>query len=182
MPPGQIEAKRWPVLHQGDAPSFDAATWDLEFDGEVDNPLRFDWEAFQSLPRVALAGDFHCVTRWSVLGNHWEGVDLALLLQQSHVRPSARFALFTCDGGYTANVPLDAVSGDHAALLATHRDGEPLTPEHGYPLRVIIPRLYAWKSAKWVRRITLLADDEPGFWEQYGYHHRGDVTAEERFE
>jgi DMSO/TMAO reductase YedYZ molybdopterin-dependent catalytic subunit len=182
LPPGQIEAKRWPVLHQGDAPAFDPATWDLTIDGEVDAPLRLDWAAFQHLPRVALDGDFHCVTRWSVLDNHWEGVSLVALLERSGIRPSTQFILFTCDGDYTANAPLEAVTGDGLALLATHRNGEVLAPERGFPVRVIIPHLYAWKSAKWVRRITLLRDDRPGFWEQYGYHHRGDVAAEERFE
>lgn len=182
LPPGQIEAKRWPVLHQGDAPVFDPVTWDLTIDGEVDRPLRLDWEAFRALPRITLAGDFHCVTRWSVLDNRWEGASLAELLAKACARPTARFVLFTCDGNYTANVPLEAATGDGQALLATHRNGEPLTPEHGFPVRVIIPHLYAWKSAKWVRRITLLRDDQPGFWEQYGYHRRGDVATEERFE
>lgn len=182
LPPGQIEAKRWPVLHQGEAPAFDPATWALTVDGEVEAPLRLDWEAFQTLPRIALDGDFHCVTRWSVLDNHWEGVSLAGLLGQAGVRPAARFVLFACDGGYTANVPLETVTGDNPALLATHRNGERLAPERGFPVRVIIPRLYAWKSAKWVRRITLLREDQPGFWEKYGYHHRGNVAAEERFE
>lgn len=180
LPPGQIQAKRWPVLHQGDAPVFDAATWDLTIDGEVAAPVRLDWEAFTALPRIVLDGDFHCVTRWSVLGNHWEGVSLTALLERAGVRPDARFVFFTCDGDYTANVPLATVA-DGEALLATHLDGVPLTPEHGFPVRVIIPRLYAWKSAKWVRRITLLAEDRQGFWESYGYHPRGDVLNEERF-
>lgn len=181
LPPGQIEARRWPVLHQGDVPPFDPATWDLTFDGEVVTPLRLDWESFEALPRLTLDGDFHCVTRWSVLDNHWQGVSLGTLLARAQPRPGARFVFFTCDGGYTANVPLETVTGDELALLATHRNGEPLSPEHGFPIRVIIPSLYAWKSAKWVRRITLLAEDRQGFWESFGYHPRGDVNGEERF-
>lgn len=180
LPPGQIEAKRWPVLHQGDAPAFDAATWDLTIDGEVSAPVHLDWASFAALPRVALDGDFHCVTRWSVLGNHWEGVSLTALLDRASPRPGARFVLFTCDGGYTANVPLETIANGEA-LLATHRNGESLSPEHGFPIRIIIPSLYAWKSAKWVRRITLLAEDRQGFWESFGYHPRGDVLNEERF-
>lgn len=182
LPPGQIAAKRWPVLHQGEAPVFDPATWDLTVDGEVRMPLRLDWSTFQALPRSTLDGDFHCVTRWSVLDNHWEGVSLAHVLERAGFRPSARFVLFTCDGGYTTNLPLEIVTRRAEAILATHLNGEPITPEHGFPMRLVIPRLYAWKSAKWIRRITLLTEDQPGFWESYGYHHRGDVRAEERFE
>src|SRR6476469_1452617 len=181
LPPGQIEAKRWPVLHQGDLPAFDPTTWDFAIDGEVNSPFVLAWTAFASLPRITLDGDFHCVTRWSVLGNHWEGVSLANLLKQADVRPTARFVFFRCDGGYTSNVPVETITRDSDAILATHLNGEPISPEHGFPVRVIIPRLYAWKSAKWVRRITFLNEDRQGFWESYGYHNRGDVTAEERF-
>jgi len=180
LPPGQHLARRLPVLHHGDVPPFDPATWDLRVSGLVERPLRLTWPEFQQLPRVTVDGDLHCVTRWSKLDNRWEGVAARHVIALAGVKPEARFVLFHADGGYTANLPLAAFDADDA-LLALARDGEPLTPEHGAPLRVVVPRRYAWKSAKWLRGIEFLAEDRPGFWEEYGYHHDGDPWREERF-
>lgn len=179
LPPGQIAARRWPVLHQGEVPVFDAATWDLKVFGQVRRPLRLTWDEFQALPQTEMDGDLHCVTRWSKLDNTWRGVELRLLLDRAELTTGAAHLTFHSEGGYTANLALDAL--DEPILLATHHDGEPLTPEHGFPLRVIAPARYAWKSAKWLRGIEVLAEDEPGFWERYGYHNEADAWREERF-
>lgn len=180
LPPGQVPTRRWPVLHHGEVPPFAPDTWDLRVFGLVGTPLRLDWEAFSALPRVTVTGDMHCVTRWSKLDNRWEGVAARELLALAGVGPEARFVLFHAEGGYTANLPLAALD-DEDAILATAHDGEPLTPEHGAPLRVVIPRRYAWKGAKWLRGIELLAEDRPGFWEEYGYSPTADPWREERF-
>jgi DMSO/TMAO reductase YedYZ molybdopterin-dependent catalytic subunit len=180
VPPGQVVAKRWPVLHTGDVPPFDAATWDFRVIGLVSVPLRLTWQDVQALPRVTVAGDLHCVTRWSLLGRTWHGVLFTELLERAGVLPEAAFALLTGEGGYTANVPVSALRDDDA-ILALASDGEILTPEHGYPLRAIIPSRYAWKSVKWIRGIELLCEDQPGFWEGYGYHDNADPWREERF-
>lgn len=179
LPPGQIAARRWPVLHQGEVPAFDAATWDLAVSGAVTHPFRLTWGEFQALPQTEMDGDLHCVTRWSKLNNTWRGVELRLLLDRAGPTLAAQHMVFHCEGGYTANLALDALAGP--ILLATHHDGEPLTPEHGFPLRVVAPARYAWKSAKWLRGIDILAEDEPGFWERYGYHNEADAWREERF-
>ncbi|MDQ4099767.1 MAG: sulfite oxidase-like oxidoreductase [Chloroflexota bacterium] len=179
LPPGQIAAKRWPVLHQGEVPPFDPTTWDLRVFGRVARPLRLSWEEFGALPQTEMTGDLHCVTRWSKLDNSWRGVALNVLLEQASPTEEAAHLLFHCDGGYTANLALEAT--DELILLATHHDGAPLTPEHGYPLRVLAPERYAWKSAKWLRGIEVLTEDRPGFWERYGYHNEADAWREERF-
>ena len=180
LPPGQVLTRRWPVLHHGEIPPFDPTTWDLRVFGLVTEPLRLDWDAFQALPRVTVTGDMHCVTRWSKLDNRWQGVAAREILARAGVLPDARFVLFHAEGGYTANLPLAALD-DNDAILATAHDGEPLTPEHGAPLRVVIPKRYAWKGAKWLRGIELLAEDRPGFWEGYGYSATADPWREERF-
>jgi len=180
LPPGQYATQRWPVRHDGAIPPFDPATWDLRVFGLVARPLRLNWENVQRLPRVTIRADLHCVRRWSKLDNAWEGVPLRDLLRQAGVQPAARFVLVHCDAGYTANLPLAAVNRDDV-LLATAHDGETLSAEHGFPMRLIVPDRYAWKSAKWVRGIELLAEDQPGFWERYGYHSNADIWREERF-
>jgi DMSO/TMAO reductase YedYZ molybdopterin-dependent catalytic subunit len=180
LPPGQVLTRRWPVLHHGEVPPFNPETWDLRVVGLVEAPLRFGWEEFLALPRTTVTADMHCVTRWSKLGNVWEGVLARELLARAGVRPEARFVLLHAEGGYTANLPLAAFVDDDA-LLATGHDGEPLTPEHGAPLRAVIPKRYAWKGAKWLRGIELLAEDRPGFWEGYGYSATADPWREERF-
>ena len=180
VPPGQFVTPRWPILHHGSVPPFDPATWDFRVFGLVEESLRFTWEEFLALPRVTVTGDLHCVTRWSKLDNTWEGVAARELMKRAGVRPDARFVLFHAEGGYTANLPL-ATFDDDDVVLALKHNGEDLTPEHGYPLRAVVPKRYAWKSAKWLRGIELLAADRPGFWEEYGYSSSADPWREERF-
>lgn len=180
VPPGQFLTQRWPVLHFGGIPEFDASTWDFRVYGLVEHPLRFTWNEFRTLPRVEANGDLHCVSRWSKLDNRWQGVSLKFLLDQAGVLPAARFALLQCEAGYTANITLATARSD-AVLLAVAHDGEPLTPEHGFPVRAIVPGSYAWKSAKWLRAIELLDQDRLGFWEQHGYSSSADPWSEDRF-
>lgn len=180
VPPGQIVARRWPVLHQGEVPGFDAGTWDFRVFGLVRAPFRLTWDEVQALPRTTVNADLHCVTRWSLLDHTWSGVPFAALLERAAVEPAATFALLHGEGGYTANVPLGALR-DPAAILAVASNGDLLAPEHGFPARAVIPSRYAWKSVKWLRGIEVLAEDRPGFWEEYGYHDNADPWREERF-
>lgn len=181
VPPGQyLVGDRFPVLTAGATPGFDIEEWDLRVDGLVDNPLRFSWEEFEALPQVEVVADMHCVTSWSKLDNLWRGVHARYLLELASPTPEAGFVSVHCDRGYTTNVPL-AELYEEDALFATHHNGEPLTAGHGHPLRLVIPRLYGWKSAKWVRGIELLAEDRPGFWEENGYHSYGDPWREQRY-
>jgi DMSO/TMAO reductase YedYZ molybdopterin-dependent catalytic subunit len=180
LPPGQFFTPRWPVLHQGDVPPFDPATWDFRVWGLVRKPAAWDWNAFQRLPRIETAGDLHCVTRWSSLDHLWQGVAPGAILDIVGLEPEARFVLLHGEGGYSANLPLAALLEPDVVLATQHR-GEPLTPEHGAPLRAVIPGRYAWKSVKWLRGIEVLAEDRPGFWEVYGYSNAADSWREERF-
>lgn len=181
LPPGQSLTLKWPVLHYGSVPRFDPARWDFRVAGLVEHPLRFTWDEFNRLPRAHTTSDFHCVTRWSRFDNQWDGVALREILSLSQPLSNANYVLVHAEQGYTANLPLaDLDRAD--VLLATHHDGESLTPDHGYPLRLIVPQLYAWKSVKWVRGLELLERDQAGFWEQNGYHMRGDPFKEERFD
>jgi DMSO/TMAO reductase YedYZ molybdopterin-dependent catalytic subunit len=181
VPPGQFVSPRWPVLHQGDIPPFDAATWDFRVWGTVSNALDLSWEAFQDLPVITRGGDLHCVTRWSTLDHQWTGVHPRTVLDLAGIAPRARYALLHGESGYTANLPLKTLLGADV-VLATHHDGQPLTAAHGAPLRAVIPGRYAWKSVKWLRGIELLSEDKPGFWEGFGYHNNADPWREERFE
>ena len=181
LPPGQSLTLKWPVLHYGSVPRFDAKFWDFRITGLVENPLRLTWEEFNQLPRVDRTSDFHCVTRWSRFDNRWTGVAMREILARVKPKPEAKNVLAHAEQGYTANVPLADLDRDNV-LFATHHDGEPLTPDHGYPLRLIVPQLYAWKSVKWVRGLEFLSQDQAGFWEQNGYHMRGDPFKEERFD
>jgi DMSO/TMAO reductase YedYZ molybdopterin-dependent catalytic subunit len=181
LPPGQSLTLKWPVLHEGSVPQFDPAHWDLRVVGLVRNPVRRSWEEFNRLPRIATISDFHCVTRWSRFDNHWEGVAFREIIKLAEPLPEVRHVLLHAEQGYTANVPLADLERDNV-LLATHHDGEPLAPEHGYPLRLIVPHLYGWKSVKWVRGFEFLRSDAPGFWEQNGYHIHGDPWKEQRFD
>jgi len=181
LPPGQFPAKRWTVLHQGEVPSFDPETWEFRVWGLVERPLRLSWPEFQELPAAETSGDLHCVTRWSKLDNRWRGVaalDLAGLVRPL---PEARYVVLHGEAGYTANLP-DAGFLAPGVILATHHDGEPLTPEHGAPLRAVVPERYAWKSVKWLRGVEFVAEDRPGFWEEFGFSNSADVWNEERFE
>ena len=168
------------MLHEGKVPAFDPATWDLQVIGLVDRPVRLSWAEFQRLPAVEVTADMHCVTRWSKLNNSWEGVSGRYVVELAGVLPAAKYVLFHAEGGYTANVPLAAFAADDA-LLALKHGGEDLAPEHGSPLRAVVPTRYAWKSAKWLRGIEFLAEDRPGFWEGYGYDDNADPWHEERF-
>jgi DMSO/TMAO reductase YedYZ molybdopterin-dependent catalytic subunit len=181
LPPGQALTLKWPVLHYGSVPRFDPARWDFQVRGLVETPLRFSWAEFNALPRSRVTSDFHCVTRWSRFDNHWEGVAFRELLGRVKLGPRAGYVLVLAEQGFTANVPLVDLDRDNV-LFATHHDGEPLAPDHGYPLRLIVPHLYAWKSVKWVRGIEFLDHDVPGFWEQNGYHMYGDPWKEQRFD
>jgi DMSO/TMAO reductase YedYZ molybdopterin-dependent catalytic subunit len=180
LPPGQSLTLKWPVLHYGSVPRFDPATWNFSVTGLVTNPIHLRWDEFNQLPKVETTSDFHCVTRWSRFDNRWTGVSVRELLNRAQTKPSAAYVLVHAEQGYTANVPLADLLHDNV-LLATHHDGEPLPLDHGYPLRLIVPHLYAWKSVKWVRGFELLDHDQAGFWEQNGYHIYGDPFREQRF-
>lgn len=181
IPPGQTRTRKWPVLDAFGAPEVDVSTWQLEIGGLVETPLRFSWPQFHELPRVKVFADFHCVTTWSRLGNLWEGVSTRELLSRAKPKKEAGYVLVHgYDYGWTTNLPLDEFLADDALLADTH-DGEPISREHGGPVRLIVPRLYAWKSAKWVKKIELTEQDQAGYWEQGGYHMHGDPWKEERF-
>jgi len=169
------------VLHYGPVPHYpDLSRWDLRVFGLVAEEKVFTWEAFNALPRTRIVADIHCVTRWSMLDTVWEGVRFRDLLATVEVLPEARYVMIHADHDYTTNLPLEVLLQDDV-LLATHFDGRPLDPEHGYPVRLVVPSRYFWKSAKWVRGIELMAEDRPGFWEQAGYHNEADPWREQRF-
>jgi len=181
VPPGQyLVGDRWPILTYGPTPQVDLSQWDFTVEGLVENPLRFSWEEWNELPTVEVEADMHCVTSWSKLDNVWRGVQAKYLLELAKPRAEAEFFSAFCDGGYTTNVPV-AELYEEDAVFATHHNGESLEPGHGYPMRLVIPRLYAWKSAKWIRGIELLPEDKPGFWENNGYHNYGDPWQEQRY-
>jgi DMSO/TMAO reductase YedYZ molybdopterin-dependent catalytic subunit len=180
LPPGQSLTLKWPVLHYGSVPSFDPARWDFRVYGLVEAPLALNWKEFNGLPKIQRMSDFHCVTRWSRFDNRWGGVAFRELLARARPKPQAAYVLVHAEQGFTANVPLADLDREEV-LLATHHDGEPLTGDHGFPLRLIVPHLYAWKSVKWVRGLEFLGHDQPGFWEQNGYHMYGDPWREQRF-
>jgi DMSO/TMAO reductase YedYZ molybdopterin-dependent catalytic subunit len=178
VPPGQYVTPDFPVLSAGPTPRTPLQEWTFSITGEVDEPRRWTWEQFQTLPSETCTVDIHCVTKWSKLDTIWEGVSLDTLLEG--LETSADYVLAFSDGGYTTNLPLEDVTG-RKAWIAFGYDGEPLDPEHGGPARLLVPHLYFWKSAKWVRGIVLRADDSPGFWETYGYHMYGDPWQEQRY-
>ncbi len=180
IPPGQVQTNRWPVLHAGTTPRVDVASWDFRLFGLVNEPRSWTWEQFRALPSTTVFADMHCVTRWSRLSNTWEGVLVREVMTHVEIAPETRFVLIHAENGFTTNLPLADFLGDDC-LFAWSHDGQPLDPDHGYPLRLVVPRLYAWKSAKWVRAIEFLDRDAPGFWEQNGYHAHGDPWTEERF-
>jgi len=181
LPPHQVLTRKWPVLHAGETPHYTDLDreWDFYVFGEVEEKRRFTWAEFAALPRVQVHADMHCVTRWSKLDNVWEGVPTRELLNHVTPKPTAKFVMVHSEQGFTTNLPLaDFFAED--CLFALSHDGRPLEPDHGYPVRLVVPPLYAWKSAKWVRGVEFLAWDVPGFWERLGYHMRGDPWAEER--
>src|SRR4051794_37289492 len=173
LPPGQHMTEKWPVLHAGVVPDADLATWSFRVFGEVEEPIVLTWEQLNELPRSANVQDIHCVTRWSRFDTAFEGVHWREIARLCRPLPSARFAIAQAEHGFTANVPLASLEDEHA-LLATHADGAPLERDHGWPLRLVIPGKYFWKSAKWLRGIELSGEDQLGFWERYGYHNNAD--------
>ena len=179
IPPGQYLTERFPVLTYGDNPPFDLSTWTLTVDGSVERPLTLSWDALMALEQVTITTDIHCVTRWSKLDTTWTGVRVRDLLERAGVKPEARFVLAHSDGGYTTNMPLELLYDDDV-LVAHAYEGEPLEPDHGAPLRLLVPKRYFWKSAKFLRRLELLPEDRQGFWELNGYHNDGDPWQEQR--
>ena len=180
LPPGQSLTLKWPVLHYGSVPTFNPQTWNLRLYGLVESPVILSWKDFNELPKIEGTTDFHCVTRWSRFDNRWRGVAFRELLRRARPLSSAAYVLVHGEQGYTANIPLSDLDREEV-MLATHHDGEPLAADHGFPLRLIVPHLYAWKSVKWVRGFEFLDHDQAGFWEQNGYHMYGDPWKEQRF-
>jgi len=180
VPPNQRLTRGWPVLHASPIPKFNPAVWTFRVWGEVESEYEVSWEEFRALPPLTVASDFHCVTGWSKLDNSWEGISFRDVASRAKPKPSARHVLIHAEYGYTANLPIDAVMDDDV-LFAWSHDGEPLEPQHGGPLRLVVPKLYAWKSAKWVRGVRFMEDDERGYWEVRGYHNRADPWREERY-
>ncbi|QRN82675.1 sulfite oxidase-like oxidoreductase [Chloroflexota bacterium] len=191
VPPGQHLTERFPVLHYGSPPVFNPSTWDFSVWGEVEQPVTWTWDEVMALPRVRLTMDLHCVTTWSKLDMLWEGISLRHLVEEGFIqpKPSARYVMQYADGGYTTNLPLEVMLQDNF-LLATHVDGQPLTPEHGYPLRGVVGAIperddlkdvYLWKGAKWLRGLEFLSADQLGFWEANGYSNEADIWKEQRF-
>lgn len=191
LPPGQSLTQKFPVLHYGPVPMFDPATWNFRVWGEVEEEKTWTWNEFNELPRTSITMDIHCVTRWSKFDDVWEGVSVKTLVENGlfKIKPTATHVMQHAEYGFTVNLPLSVVLQDNF-LLATHLNGEPITPDHGYPLRGMVGFIvgredletpYLWKGAKWIRSIEFMAKDKRGFWEQAGYHNRADVWKEERF-
>jgi len=180
LPPGQYLTEKWPVLHAGDIPETDLATWDFRVFGEVDSPIALTWDQLQELPSSEITIDIHCVTRWSRFDTSFRGVHWRDLAELVGPKPSSRFVVAHAEQGFTSNMPLEALE-DGQAMVAYEADGEPLEPEHGWPLRLVVPSRYFWKSAKWLRGLELLDHDQPGFWERYGYHNDADYWQEQRY-
>lgn len=178
VPPGQHVVGDFPVLSAGPTPRPDLARWSFIINGEVDTPRTWSWDEIRKLPAETITVDIHCVTKWSKLDTSWKGVSIDTLMEG--VDTAAEYAVAFSDGGYTTNMPLDEITG-HKAWVAYEYDGLPLHPEHGGPARLLVPHLYLWKSAKWVRGLTLKNEDEPGFWESNGYNNHGDPWREERY-
>ena len=180
LPPGQYLTEKWPVLHYGGVPRVDLATWDFTIDGLIEQPVRLSRDQLLALPRREVKSDVHCVTRWSLLDSTWAGVPISEVMKLVQLKPEATHVMVRAEQGFTANLSLDDFLRDENMLVDT-RNGEPIPPEHGWPLRLFVPHLYFWKSAKWVRGLEFMHGDRPGFWEQYGYHMRGDPWQEERY-
>jgi DMSO/TMAO reductase YedYZ molybdopterin-dependent catalytic subunit len=180
LPPGQYLTEKWPVLHAGSVPKIDLATWDLSVTGEVEQDLTLTWEQLLELPSREVTVDIHCVTRWSRFDTTFKGVHWSEFAKLVSPKPSARFVIAHAEQGFTANMPIDAIE-DENALIAYEADGEPLTTDHGWPVRLVVPSRYFWKSAKWLRGLELRSTDEPGFWERYGYHNDADYRQEQRY-
>jgi DMSO/TMAO reductase YedYZ molybdopterin-dependent catalytic subunit len=179
LPPGQSLTLKWPILHIGSVPRFDPAKWDFRIEGLVDDPIRIAWGGFMRLPMQEIVADMHCVTRWSRFDVRWEGVPFAEVAKLVNLKAEAKHAMILAEG-YTSNVPLADLMRP-TTIFALKHNAEPLPADHGYPLRLVVPHLYAWKSVKWVRGIRFMAEETPGFWEDSGYHIYGDPFREQRF-
>jgi DMSO/TMAO reductase YedYZ molybdopterin-dependent catalytic subunit len=180
LPPGQYFTEKWPVLHAGSVPRTDLAVWDFGVFGEVETPLTLNWEQLQELPSTEITVDIHCVTRWSRFDTSFRGVHWRDLAELAGPKPGACHVVAHAEQGFTSNVPLAAIEADDS-LIAYEADGAPLTPDHGWPLRLVVPSRYFWKSAKWLRGLELRTTDQPGFWERYGYHNDADFRREQRY-
>ncbi|MBI4300862.1 MAG: sulfite oxidase-like oxidoreductase [Chloroflexi bacterium] len=181
VPPGQVLTAKFPVLTYGPVPAVDLSQWRFTFWGLIaEGRVQITWEQFRALPQSQVQADFHCVTRWSRLDNLWQGVLFRDLVKLVTPLPEVRYVMVHCLGGYSTNLPLAALLDDDVLLAHSH-DGATLSPDHGWPLRLIVPKRYAWKSAKWVDGLEFMAQDAKGFWERYGYHNDGDPWREERF-
>jgi len=183
VPPGQYLTEKWPVLHYGPVPTFNPKTYDLRVFGAVENELRWTWDELQALDKelnTQVTADMHCVTTWSRLDQKWEGIPFSKIVELSKPKAEAKFVIAHGEHGFTANTPIEYCLRDDC-LIALRANGEPLSAEHGQPARLVVPRLYAWKSAKWLRGIEFSAVDKPGFWERNGYHNTGDPWKEERY-
>ncbi len=182
VPPGQFVTEKFPVLHYGSVPAIELATWDFRVFGLVETPITLTWDEFRSLPETTLTTDIHCVTRWSKLDTTWTGVRWRDFIEAAGVKFSldASHLMAHCENNFTTNLPLDILD-DEETMFAWEYEGEPLTAEHGWPLRLLVPKRYFWKSAKWIRGIEFMAGDRPGFWERNGYHMNGEYWREERF-
>lgn len=180
IPPGQVETRKWPVLHHGSVPQVDLATWRFRIFGLVSDEVSLTYPEFMSLPRTQVLCDIHCVTRWSRLDNEFEGVLARDVLRLARVLPEAQYVMVHAEQGFTANLPLPDLLRDNVRF-AFRWNGQDLTPEHGWPLRLVVPHLYFWKSAKWVTGLELMDRDRPGFWEQNGYHMYGDPWKVQRY-
>lgn len=180
LPPGQTLVTDWPVLHTGGVPSIDLRTWRLDLGGLLEAERSFTWEQFMALPQTTITSDIHCVTSWSKFDNEWRGVSMVELMRHVRPRPAARHVIVQAHGGYTTNLPLAELVSE-GALLAHSHGGAPLLAQHGWPLRLVVPHLYFWKSAKWVRGLIFMDEERLGFWERLGYHNHGDPWNEERY-
>jgi DMSO/TMAO reductase YedYZ molybdopterin-dependent catalytic subunit len=181
LPPGQSLTQKFPVLHYGPVPKIDTATWTLSVYGEVEKEMRWNWEEFQKLPTVQIKTDIHCVTSWSKFDTVWEGPLFRDFITQFGVKPSAKYVIAHAPNGFTTNLPLETMLEDDV-LLAWKYNGAYLEPQHGFPVRTLVPKRYFWKSAKWLLKLEFSAVDKPGFWEQAGYHNEGDPWKEERYQ
>ena len=180
VPPGQYVTEKFPVLHYGSVPRIDLGKWDFRVWGEVEHPFTFTWQEFERMPRKSVHADIHCVTRWSKLDTDWSGVPIQHILELARPKPTARYVVAHAEQGYTANLPFEVLDDDDV-LLADRFAGEPLELEHGWPLRLLVPKKYFWKSSKWIRGLEFLPRDRLGFWERYGYNNSADPWKEERF-
>jgi len=180
IPPGQKKINRWPVLHAGRVPKIDLSKWKFTVKGLVKEKKEYTLEEFMSLMGVKVFSDIHCVTSWSKLNNLWEGISTSILKEEVEILPNAEYVMVYADGNFTTNLSLEEFFKEDV-LFATHHNGQQLSSKHGYPLRLVVPQLYFWKSAKWVNGVEFMAKDKPGFWERNGYHMHGDPWTEERY-